>query len=179
MASGDQEISEALGRGDSYALQLIWERYASRLLAFGTVILCSHHDAEEALQNVFVKIARKPEQVAAARSIEAYLFAMMRNEALLLARSRGRRERSMDPDELCLVPAPSALPPAADDEAHEVLRFVGELPADQREVVMLKYFGPMTFKMIAQALDVPPNTVASRYRYAMEKLRRRFRKVPS
>jgi RNA polymerase sigma-70 factor (ECF subfamily) len=46
------------------------------------------------------------------------------------------------------------------------------LPPEQREVLHLKVYEQMTFAQIATALNIPPNTAASRYRYAMDKLRK-------
>jgi RNA polymerase sigma-70 factor (ECF subfamily) len=49
---------------------------------------------------------------------------------------------------------------------------LGRLPAEQRQVVTLKIWGGLTFAEIAGALDIPANTAASRYRYALEELRK-------
>jgi RNA polymerase sigma-70 factor (ECF subfamily) len=53
----------------------------------------------------------------------------------------------------------------------EVERALRELPPEQREVVIMRIWGEMTLSEIATVLDVPANTVASRYRYALDKLR--------
>jgi len=52
---------------------------------------------------------------------------------------------------------------------------LGELPAEQRAVVHLKLWEEFTFETIATALDISPNTAASRYRYGLDKLRDRLR----
>ncbi|HXC99497.1 MAG TPA: sigma-70 family RNA polymerase sigma factor, partial [Verrucomicrobiae bacterium] len=52
---------------------------------------------------------------------------------------------------------------------------LGELPADQRAVLHLKLWEGLTFEQIAEALDISPNTAASRYRYGLDKLRDRLR----
>jgi RNA polymerase sigma factor (sigma-70 family) len=52
---------------------------------------------------------------------------------------------------------------------------LAELPADQRAVVHLKLWEGLTFEQIAAALNTPPNTAASRYRYGLDKLRERLR----
>ena len=53
-----------------------------------------------------------------------------------------------------------------------LLRALGALPVEQREVISLKIDGELTFAQIAKVLEVSPHTAASRYRYALEKLRR-------
>jgi RNA polymerase sigma-70 factor, ECF subfamily len=52
---------------------------------------------------------------------------------------------------------------------------LAELPPDQRAVVHLKLWEGLTFEQIAEVLDIPPNTAASRYRYGLDKLRGRLR----
>jgi len=69
--------------------------------------------------------------------------------------------------------------PASDpDEAafrDELSTALAELPAEQRAVVHLKLWEGLTFEQIAEALGIPPNTAASRYRYGLDKLRERLR----
>ena len=172
-SDSDRLILDALARGDASALDGIWDAYAARLLAFATALLCSHHDAEEVLQNVFVKIAQNRARLAAARSLKAYLFTMVRNEAYTLARRRGRIEISVDPNEFGLIPAGPADPPAP-EEAEAAARHLAALPEKQREVVVLKIFEDLTFDQIAVSLKISINTAASRYRYGIEKLKRRL-----
>ena len=169
----DPRILAALARGDAIALDWIWDAYASRLLAFATALLCSHHDAEETLQNVFVKIARNGPRLATARSLKAYLFTMVRNEAMTLARRRGRIEISVDPSDFVLLPADTPSPPPP-EEAEAAARPLAALPAKPREVVVLKIFEALTFDQIAASLRISLNTAASRYRYGIEKLKRRL-----
>ena len=59
--------------------------------------------------------------------------------------------------------------------AHELAAALGELPEEQRAVVHLKLWEGLTFEEIAAALDISPNTAASRYRYGIDKLRGRLR----
>ena len=69
--------------------------------------------------------------------------------------------------------------PASDpDEAAyraELANALAELPAEQRAVVHLKLWENLTFEQIADTLEIPPNTAASRYRYGLDKLRERLR----
>ena len=54
---------------------------------------------------------------------------------------------------------------------------LGELPPDQRAVVHLKLWAGLTFEEIAETLEIPPNTAASRYRYGLDKMRARLRPI--
>lgn len=61
------------------------------------------------------------------------------------------------------------------DELDAVRKAVDGLPEEQREVVVLKIFEEMTFEEISQLMRISQNTVASRYRYAIEKLRKNMK----
>ncbi len=61
---------------------MIWNQYSSDLLGYLVSILCSRHDAEDALQDVFVTIVKKRASVAKARLLKPYLFRLSRNVAL-------------------------------------------------------------------------------------------------
>ena len=75
----------------------------------------------------------------------------------------------------------SPFAPAADpDEKYfrdELAEALGELPEEQRAVLHLKLWEGLTFEKIADALEIPPNTAASRYRYGIDKLRDRLRPI--
>jgi len=163
----DEAILLALRAGEVRSIDLIWDAYAERLLAFAQARLCSHHDAEEALQNVFVKIARHRDQLACARSLSAYLFTMVRNETTSLLRRR--RDIQVDPRDLWLVPAATPHQPSVEEA--EAVRLLSGLSMEQREVIILKFYQRMTFEEIGVALAIPPNTAASRYRYGIAALR--------
>ena len=76
--------------------------------------------------------------------------------------------------EMLAVFAPAADPDEAAFRA-ELSDALAELPPDQRAVVHLKLWEGLTFEAIAETLDLPPNTAASRYRYGLDKLRERLR----
>ena len=74
------------------------------------------------------------------------------------------RPRNLEASNL-LSPAIHPIPPK---QANALL---ARLPEEQREVIMLKVYAGLTFKEIAETLELSANTVASRYRYAIERLR--------
>ena len=97
------------------------------------------------------------------QDIRSYLLRIVRNEA-----SHLRRSRSTGASALQLLEAPAGVPA---QEVVEVNEALSRLPEEQLTVVVLKVWQGMTFAEVAEALDIPANTAASRYRYAMEKLR--------
>jgi RNA polymerase sigma-70 factor (ECF subfamily) len=157
-------------------LERLYDEHAQALFAFLLNLTRNEADTRDLLQEVFVKLARNPAVLAEAREPRAFLLRLAHNLAVDLMRRRGTRQRNYDQ----LAAESEGLFAASrnpDEDAFRcaLARALGELPADQRAVVHLKLWEGFTFEQIAAALDVPPNTAASRYRYGLDKLRERLR----
>ncbi len=98
----------------------------------------------------------------------AYLYRATRNASLNLRRDR-QRETDLQATEPWFVQDRSSY-----EEAINLQQALKELPEAQRETVFLKVWSGMTLSEIAEATETPLNTVSSRYRYALEKLRERL-----
>jgi len=165
----DNMLQAALVRDDPAAVELLWDRYANDLLAFLKCLLCSIHDAEDVLQMVFVRIVRKRHKLAKARCLDAYVYRIARNEASGWIRRRERDRAVKAADESWLVVPRS--PDEPGDLGEQLQTALARLPQEQREVIVMKIYRQKTFIEISRFLGLPQNTVASRYRYGMEKLR--------
>jgi RNA polymerase sigma-70 factor (ECF subfamily) len=165
----DDSIRAALAGDDPAAVELLWDRYARDLLALLQSTLCSRHDAEDVLQTLFVRIVQKRRTLAKAGCLDAYVYRMARNEVASYVRRRRRRdERRAGADEWL---APRESGQRGCDLTEQVQTALNRLPRGQREVVVLKTYRDKTFAEIGRLLGVSLNTAASRYRYAMERLR--------
>lgn len=164
----DDPLRQALAEGREEAFAALYDQFAPSLFRVAVNLTGSPHDAEDAVQEVFVGVVRARRQMRNVENLRAYLFAALRHAALRLASAR--RERSLSPEELLCLSAPQTKGP--DSEQSLCLeRALQRLPAEQREVIALKIDGGLTFAEIAVVLGISPNTAASRYRYALEKLR--------
>jgi len=113
---------------------------------------------------VFLKLLEKG-SLSQVVDKKAYLFACVRNAALNDSKLRDRNA-PLDPDSAWFSP------PDRDYAGEQNLRRALEaLPSDQRQVMVLHIWGELTFSQISDLLDLSSNTVASRYRYALAKLR--------
>jgi len=164
----DADIRDLLRANNLDALMLIHQRYAGILHALMLSVLGRATDADDALQNLYVTISRQRARLAGADHLARYLAAMARNEALqvLRAQRRQRRERPLPPDLVARHGDPSVA-----ETGPRISQALMELPSTQREVVLLKIWHALTFDAIAVLLGISANTAASRYRYAMDKLR--------
>lgn len=123
-----------------------------------------------------LNFAREPNLLRGIRDERAFLIRLAHNAAIDLIRRRGTREKTKEnfAAENLSVFAPTENP----DEQFfrdELSAALGELPEEQRAVVHLKLWSGLTFEQIAAALNLSPNTAASRYRYGLDKLRARLR----
>ncbi len=151
------------------ALGALFDLTSQRLVRFALAITRNQHDAEDAVQTALVRIAGRPLLLAPSLSPWAYLLQMVRNEALLIARRKKRWVKAGNLNDLLTEC------PVDEVDREETYRAIWlalrMLPPAQAEVVVLKIWEEMTFIQIAAILDESPNTVASRYQYAMKKLR--------
>ena len=149
------------------ALGPLYDLTAARLVRYTQVITRNREDAEDALQAAMVRVALKPKALASADYPWPYFVRVARNEALKILRKR-KPTQSMS---VLSEPACSDRDAVEfDDSKKFIRRAVRRLPPKQAEVVVLKVWENLTFAEIADVLDESPNTVASRYRYALQKL---------
>ncbi len=154
----------------SAQIKSLYEKHGSALAAY---VCCGGLDfpsAEDVVQQVFLKLLQA--KVSMPQAPVPYLYRAVRNAALNYRRNSGC-ETSLPNDEQWLV--------VTDGRPDELLAVQGalrELPEEQRETVFLKIWGGMTLREIGELLEIPTNTAASRYRYALDKLRERLKPLP-
>jgi len=151
-------------RSDAAEIELSYRRYGPALLLFAAVLAGERSRAQDAVHQVFLKLLESG-SLREALDPKAYLFTCVRN-AVLNDRKVRQRDVVLDPE--CAWFEPPHRDFAA--ELH-LRRALWELPEDQRQVTILHVWGELTFAQIAEVLSISANTAASRYRYALAKLR--------
>ncbi len=159
-----------LGPGRLAALEGVWQLCATDLHGLALWRTGSSQDAEDALQEVFIGLARAAERgrLGTVRSPFAYLLRMVHSAAIDTLRQR-RRHQGGEPQE------PAGLVEAGQErtvEAHRLSRHLSRLPEGQRAVVYLRHFVELSFREIGGVMGIPTFTAASRYRLALRRLRR-------
>jgi RNA polymerase sigma-70 factor (ECF subfamily) len=156
-------------------LERLYDEHAQALFAFLLNFTRNEDDTRDLLQEIFIKLART-DHLRLARDERAFLIGLAHNAAIDLMRRRATRQKYTEQfaGESIAIFAPT---PNPDHTAFriELAAALAELPPDQRAVVHLKLWEGFTFEQIAAALEIPPNTAASRYRYGLDKLRERLR----
>lgn len=147
-------------------LKSLYEKHGAALAAYACSCGLDHASAEDVVQQLFLKMLGKPAFVP--QSPLAYLYRATWNAALNLRRNRHRETELKETESWFVHPSGDL------DEVLHLQQALKELPEEQRETVFLKVWSGMTLLEIAEVTEVPLNTVASRYRYALEKLRERL-----
>lgn len=154
------------------ALRQVYHRYRDDLLTVAMSLLNDRHTAEDCVHDVFVHFAADPTDLRATKNLRGYLLRCVANRAKnQFARRRLQpappvEEQDCAGDGDC--PTHHVM---ASEESTRVFDAMAQLPAEQREVITLHIHGQLTFREIAGQLDLSINTVQSRYRYGIEKLR--------
>jgi RNA polymerase sigma-70 factor (ECF subfamily) len=149
------------------SVKQLYERHGPALMAYACTLVADAASAEDIVHGIFVKLLN-----GSATTVDtpaAYLYRAVRNQALN-ARRNGQREARLDETKhLCFTHQ------GGDREAALALQqALADLPDEQREVVVMRIWSGMTLEEVASATEVSLNTAASRYRYALEKLRHRL-----
>ncbi|MCK9518125.1 MAG: sigma-70 family RNA polymerase sigma factor [Dehalococcoidia bacterium] len=179
----DEALMVAVVNRDEAAFAVLYDRYVDLVYSASVRVLADSQLAEDATQDIFVRLWRRPEAFVADRGcFVSWLMSVVRNRSVDELRSRGRRQkREGTPGSETQEAALLMLPAEGDDplraaQVHEdqrlVRRALVDLPADQRTALELAYFGGLTQQEIAIQLGEPLGTVKTRIRLGMQKLRR-------
>lgn len=171
----DPDLVAQLAAGSQDALAELYDRYGGLAYSVALRVLGDRGRAEDAVQEVFLKIWNRASSFDASRgSLRTWLLASVRNRSIDYLRGRGAHERQ----ELELQPAFAEAAQRSDPwrevslslERSAVREAMSNLPAEQRQAVELAYFAGYSHQEIADMTRVPLSTVKGRMRLALEKL---------
>jgi RNA polymerase sigma-70 factor, ECF subfamily len=178
----DETLAARVARGDSAALEELYDRYASRVLGISIKIVSDQALAEDILQETFWRVWQsagtyQPQlgaftgwlfRIARNLSIDAYRRRNVRPQAVMSTREEGDDpllEQTPDPDMDVAEQAQSIL------RNRQVRQALASLPNVQRQVIEMAYFNGMTRQEIAEATGEALGTIHTRARLALQKLR--------
>lgn len=157
----------------SAACERLYEAKAAQLILYGRALGLSHTEAEDVVQETFVALMQLPELP---EKLEHYAMRSFRNRALNYRRSLWRRlTREVFADCHLFADSHHWFEKSQDEDQQltqdAAVRYLAELPLEQREVIVLKIWHRHTFEEIGELLDISPNTAAGRYRYGLQKIK--------
>jgi RNA polymerase sigma-70 factor, ECF subfamily len=176
-SAGRQEPDDAWARGwpqsrDEFAALV--EAFSDRLVRHAFRRLGSLPDAEDVVQDVFVRAFADQSKRSQVAAVGAYLFRSVANACTDLQRKRNCAavyREEIDAEQLLGLSGGSSEVSQSREELRRVQALLGQLPEEQAEAVRLRVLDGLRLKEIAEVLGCPLNTVCSRLRYGFQKLR--------
>jgi len=185
-APSDADLMLSFRGGDARAFEALVQRHQRGIFNFILRSVRDRSRAEELLQEVFLRVVRAKDRYERTAKFTTWIYAIARNLCVDESRrARFRDHKSLDAKRpgrdgeeggnlLSRMPSPDV----PTDEAAEaptlrrrMAKAIDALPDDQREVFLLRQLSGLSFREIGETLGVPENTIKSRMRYALEKLR--------
>jgi RNA polymerase sigma-70 factor (ECF subfamily) len=169
--SSEQKLSD-----QKASLLALFREHSRGMLVFARGLVAEDALAEDAVQQAFLNLAARDQNAHGRDIIEnprAYLYGAVRNAALNLLRGERRRERAFQ--DACRRQKWAVFTEPAEDLGLDGLNEeLAALPAIERQVVLMKVWGGLTFEEIGRALETPAATAATRYRTALSRLKERL-----
>jgi len=171
----DPEMVSGLAAGEVEVLRTLYQRYGTLAYSLAVRMLGDHGRAEDVVQDAFIKVWTSAGSFDPNRgTLRTWLLTTVRHRAIDYLRGRPGRERKELELSLELPSHGAGSDPWRDVseslERQAIRQALGSLPADQRQVVELAYYGGYTQREIAEVVQVPLGTIKGRTRLAMEKL---------
>ena len=163
-----EEILAAIAHGDKEALQHLYQSTRTAVYGFALSILKNRHDAEDILQEVYIRIFHSSDSYRPEGKPMAWIFAITRNLALMRLRE-GRRYGELPEEARAQIPAKDS---GLSTEDRMVLDAAMQgLTDEERQIVMLHALTGMKHREIAEVMELALPTVLSKYHRAIKKMR--------
>lgn len=157
-------------RGERKAFEEIFRLYQPRLRYYVRRLDHSSENADDFLQNIWIKVIKKIGNLKDPRAFIAWLYRIARNE--VMSKARIEDPFVVLPDVNLEQYAFNDEPTFDDEDAARIHRALDKLKSHQREILTLTFLEQMPYKQIAELLDISVGTVKSRIFYAKQALRR-------
>jgi RNA polymerase sigma-70 factor, ECF subfamily len=168
-----RDLVASAAAGDRSALERLLRRIDARVLHLCHRLLCDVEDARDVRQWVLLKVARSLGAFSGEAAFETWLHRIVVNACRDRQRERATSQRAAAraaSETSTASETDSADALARSELSVRVVRAVAALPAEEREVVVLRHFEGLRFPRIAEVLGVPETTLKSRFQRALTKL---------
>lgn len=173
----DDLLIRQVAAGDRRAFETLYDRYSPAVFGVALKMLGERETAEEAVQEIFWRIWQRAASFDSSRAFAPWLFGIAHNYCIdELRRRRVRPQAVYEEDDrpiLSEIPDETDVGEAAvlGDQRRIVRAALDQLPEEQRQALLLAYFGGLTQQEIAATLGNPLGTVKTRMRLGLQKLR--------
>jgi RNA polymerase sigma-70 factor (ECF subfamily) len=170
----DEELIKKYLKGDEKSLEVLIKRYLKPIYSFAFNFVLNQQDAEDLTQEIFLKMWRNLKKFKKEKNFKSWLFTIAKNTCFDFLRKK-RRNLILNAENLEIVAdlTPSLLEKMEKESLLEKLKKeIEKLPFKMKEVIDLHYNFGLNFREISEILGEPMNTVKSRHKRAISKLKR-------
>ena len=169
----DVQIWQNLLNGQADALELIYQQYADLLSAYGFRLTKNKEIVNDAIQDVFINLWQKRNQLPIVNSIKAYLLKSLRNRILRILESRTLNGHGEQPNEATQdsIEQRLVLEELAAERLNQLHLTIQKLPSRQKEVIHLRYFQNLNTEEIAEVLNINYQSVSNLLHKGIKTLR--------
>lgn len=167
MHISDQDIMEKMQQNPNVGMKLLMDAYQERLYWHIRRLVVSHADAQDLLQETFLKVYRSWDSFKGNSSLFSWLYRIATN--VVLSSLRSKHPEGTQLDEVRGMAADSYFE-FSDEEAVALQRAIHSLPPKQQAVFNMRYYDEMSFKEIADINDCSENSAKANYHFAKTKI---------
>jgi len=175
----DESVIERVKKGDLACFDIMYRHYSKRLYSFILQILKNHSDTEEIVQDVFLTLWETREKLNVNNSFDSYLFTITYNKTISLLRKRFTKKKYIQ----YIMSLQNCNPDYEDSDKNEIEEYADQiynlaeqLPCRQKQVFKLHQTERLSYKQIAEKLNISVNTVENHMVKAMRFLRQNLRR---
>jgi RNA polymerase sigma-70 factor, ECF subfamily len=174
----DEQIVEAAQKGDLEAFGEIVARYEERLIRYARSILNSSQDAQDAVQESFIKAYKFLKEYDSSRKFSPWMYRIVHNESINYGKARKSWLIFVDWDEFLpsLGGQSQDSPQERADLRSDIQKYLSKLEPKYKDVLVLYYIEDLGYSDIADILKIPVSTVGIRLKRAKDKIRKIIKK---
>ena len=175
----EKELVKKLKEGDSFAFEVLFYKYRNKIKGFALKIVPAQIDPEEIVQEVFVRVWLKKDAIDQEKDFQSYLFSIAKHLVLDHLKSAVNRKVYFVGEHFQqdLAEEEGMEDSLSEETEVKLQKLINEIPERRREIFRLSRFEGLTYKQIADRLNISENTVDSQIRNALAFLRKEFRKI--
>ena len=170
----DGELMREIKADNMFAFDLLYKKYSKKVFKFGYSILKSTEESENLIQDVFLNLWENRHTVKNDSSIKSFVFTITYNSAISVLRKKAREEKFIEYlkslQELHEEPVNSEI--EFNELSDKLDKIINKLPQRQKEVYQLHKIEGLTYKQIAERLNISVNTIENHMAGALKTIRK-------
>ena len=171
MPIDDNDIYTSMRRNPESGIRMVMQKYGEPVYWHARRLLVSHDDAQDAVQETFIKVYRSFHSLKEAKALRSWIYRIATNEALrFIERNKTPRLLTESIDDSATDIAAADYTDYTDLEAVKLQKAILSLPPKQQATFNMRYYDEMEYQQIAEAMETTVSTVKVNYHLAKEKI---------